>query len=527
MVKRVSSSQQIPPLSIVRGEQVNATYAEQLIPEYQGNPLIEALPPLWTMEEVEQLLSYFPYYDPQQRELSKEIRLHLLDNAREFFIPHGIHYEIHLSISNMIRRGYIDRNPASKGLWASQGGKIDQFKNRLQGRAFLRSKARGLCIVGIGGVGKSTAVENILSLYPQVIIHTKYKGQDLILKQLVWLKLQCPNDGSMKSLCMTYLQEVDDILGTNYMKSYGVGRRTVDELLIIMARVASNHFQGVIVFDEIQDLSEAKSGGATRMLNFFVQLENTLGIPFILIGTPKARQLFSGEFRQARRVSEQGDIYWHPMRRISPKEKPHDPDVCDPDWNDFIRAMWKYWYLQKNHALPHNLLEAPVVHDLYEESKGITALVVTIFFLAQRRAITNGVEDLTPKVIKSAVKDNQYLVDKIFEQLKEKQQTKPSHTTSDLDHTAWRRSTGSPEQEKSKNDSQAALVDSSRQGLIRNAHEDKTSSTRSDKTSTNTKASRTFEADDFRNIAASMEGQQTDTQTSIDGRHFGSTDDFS
>ena len=25
-----------------------AVYNEQLIPEYQGNPLIEALPPIWT-----------------------------------------------------------------------------------------------------------------------------------------------------------------------------------------------------------------------------------------------------------------------------------------------------------------------------------------------------------------------------------------------------------------------------------------------------------------------------------------------
>jgi hypothetical protein len=242
-----------------------------------------------------------------------------------------------------------------------------------------------------------------------VITHTEFKGQDLILKQLVWVKLQCPNDGSMKSLCINYLQEVDDILGTNYMKYYGINRRTVDDLLLIMARVAANHFQGVIVFDEIQDLSEAKSGGATRMLNFFVQLENTLGIPFILIGTPKARELFSGEFRQARRVSEQGDIYWRPMREVTPKEHTGKPDLCDPDWNDFIRAMWKYWYLQKSHALPENLLKDSVVRDLYKESKGITALVVTIFFLAQRRAITSGVETLTCEVIKSAVKDNQYL----------------------------------------------------------------------------------------------------------------------
>jgi hypothetical protein len=172
MSKRNNPLRQTAPLSVIRGEQVNATYLEQLIPEYQGNPLIESLPQLWSMGEVEQMLSYFPPYDSEQTRLANEVRLHLLENAREFFIPQGIHYEIHLSISNMLRRGYIDRNPVRLGLWADQSSKVKQLEVRLQRRAFLRSKARGLCIVGLGGVGKSTAVENVLSLYPQVITHT-------------------------------------------------------------------------------------------------------------------------------------------------------------------------------------------------------------------------------------------------------------------------------------------------------------------------------------------------------------------
>lgn len=205
-----------------------------------------------------------------------------------------------------------------------------------------------------------------------------------------------------------------------------------------MARVASNHFQGVIVFDEIQDLSEAKSGGATRMLNFFVQLENTLSIPFILIATPKARALFSGEFRQARRISEQGDIYWRPMRQLEEKQNHSDIDVVDTDWSDFVRAMWRYWYLRKEHPLPENLLDEPVVETLYKYSRGITALVVTIFFLAQRRAIVSHKEDLTEKVIKSAVSDNQYFINQVLDQLKENSRAKSGHRgASDLDRSEW------------------------------------------------------------------------------------------
>ena len=55
------------------------------------------------------------------------------------------------------------------------------------------------------------------------------------------------------------------------------------------------------VIDEIQHLNEAYSGGANRMLNFFVQLVNTIWMPVVLVGTPKAQAILTGEFRQALR----------------------------------------------------------------------------------------------------------------------------------------------------------------------------------------------------------------------------------
>jgi AAA domain len=427
------------PLSVIRGEQVEATYMEQSAPEFKGNPLLEALPAILSHSDVEKKLSYFPEYDPSQRELSEEIRLHLLENSRELFIPQAIHYEIHLSISNMLRRGYMDRNPVTQGASAAHRAKVTAFADRIQRRAFLRSRARGLCIFGVGGLGKSTAVERLLSLYPQVITHRTYEGQPFILRQLVWLKLQCPGDGSLRALCINFLGEVDDILGTNYVDNYRAHRMTRDELLLAMARVASNHYLGMVFFDEIQDLSEAKSGGAAHMLNFFVQMENVLGIPFGLIGTPKARALFAGEFRQARRVSEQGDFFWHPMAETV-TEANDDSPVADPEWETFVRAIWEYWYLRKDHPLPQNILKDTAIRALYELSKGIPAVVVTIFFLAQRRAITSGKEDITKAIINSTVKDCQYFVSRILESLSGGQSCVGGkhEPMFDIDSTEWR-----------------------------------------------------------------------------------------
>lgn len=514
------------PLSIVRGSQVEAAYTEQLIPEYQSNPLVEALPPLWAMEDVERMLSYFPNYDPGQRQLPDEIRLRLLENAREFFIPQGVHYEIHLSISNMLRRGYIDRNPAERGMWPRQAAKMEELRYRLQSRAFLGSKARGLCIVGLSGVGKTTAVENILSLYPQVITHTSYKGQDLILKQLVWVKLHCPSDGSLKGLCLNYLEEVDDILGTNYVSFYGVKRRSIDELLLIMGRVASNHFQGVIVFDEIQDLSDAKSGGAVRMLNFFVQMENILGIPFVLIATPKARALLSGEFRQARRISEQGDIFWRRMSMTTGRSRSKGRPDVDPDWNDFVRAMWRYWYLKKDHQLPKYLLADPVIKTLYDASKGITALVVTIFFLAQRRAIISQIEDLTKNVIESTVHDNQYFVSQVLAQLKEEPQGSRDHgSASDLERpgcqvrrTAAKTDRGD-EEEKGQDDTRSP------KGRVEETSYTTSPSVKSGKGHNPPKPAATAETLDFRSLKTRLASEGSPNLSDVDSC-FGSIEEF-
>lgn len=419
MVGKRSEYSMSPPLEVIEGRQEHASYLLQKAPEFNGNPLIEALPPIWRLEHVTELISHYPKYSEKYRKLPAEIRLHMLDNAREFFIPQGVHLEIHISISNMLRRGYLARNPLERGYWREVNEKLKTFKNHPLKRRFLQAKARGFCIVGIGGIGKSTTVENILSLYPQVIIHTRYHDHDFILKQLVWLKMQCPNDGSIKGLCLNFFETVDAILETHYAQRYGGRHRSVDELLPNMARVAALHSLGVLVIDEIQDLSEAKSGGSARVLNFLVQLENTFGVPYLLIGTPKADQLFKGEFRQARRASEQGDINWERMAEFTDEVDEEGNLKTNPIWEEYIRALWTYQYVLNPSPLQEDLRSDPLSCALYNQSQGITAVAATLYVLAQRRAITRKEESITAGIIHSVAKDSQNKIKDYIEQIKQ------------------------------------------------------------------------------------------------------------
>jgi hypothetical protein len=287
--------------------------------------------------------------------------------------------------SRMLRLGYQARNPMASSFWKDIHQRVESLDHS---RNPVRSTATGFTIVGISGVGKTTSVETILSLYPQIILHSNYRDANFGFEQIVWLKLDCPFDGSIKGLCLNFFQAIDDLLETNYYKEYvGKGARaTVDALLPNMARVASLHAIGVLVIDEIQHLSQAKSGGSSKMLNFFVQLINTIGLPVVLVGTYKALSVLTGEFRQTRRGSGQGDLVWDRMSQ-------------DDTWSWFVESLWEYQYVRKTAELTEQLSKA-----LYEESQGITDFAVKLFMLAQIEAITSGQESLSEEMIRLAAR---------------------------------------------------------------------------------------------------------------------------
>jgi hypothetical protein len=167
-----------------------------------------------------------------------------------------------------------------------------------------------------------------------------------------------------------------------------------------MARAAALHSIGVLVIDEIQHLSVAKSGGSEQVLSFFVELINKIGVPVILVGTYKAKPMLSREFRLARKSAGLGDFIWDNMRR-------------DGTWKLFLESLWRYQYTQKDCPLTPRLSLA-----LYDVTQGITDLAVKVYMLAQARAITRGDEAITASIIRSVARDSLQMVRPILDALK-------------------------------------------------------------------------------------------------------------
>jgi hypothetical protein len=327
---------------INKGRSVDAIYVTPEVAEWADNPLLAALPRALTEIQAAARLAQEPKYDKSLRSQPDHIRRLLLHNTMKFlFIPLDTHLDIHQRLQCAIRIGYTDRNPVDADYVSQLESSLDEFDQyatrqeaTVDGSA---TTASGFHILGLSGGGKSRTILRCLHLLPQVINHSRFRDRDLTCKQLVWLKLDCPFDGNPKGLCIQFFNTVDAILGTTYSEDYAGTRRITDAMLSDVARVAGNQYLGILVVDEIQRLSLAKSGGADKMLNFFVQLVSTIGVPVVLVGTYKGMSVLSGEFSQMRRGTGQGDMIWDRMEN-------------DAQWRYFVESLWHYQYVRKDSA---------------------------------------------------------------------------------------------------------------------------------------------------------------------------------
>jgi len=398
-----------PSLAVCRGDIVKAVYREPEVPDHVGNPLEEALPPMLTTDQLILRLKHFPTFQEVDRNASDEVRYLLIQNSMRFFSPLDIHVDLYRRFSNVIRLGYAGRNPVARNQNSRpklRRESFDQYNSQyMSSTAQFMSTAAGFNIAGISGVGKSFSIERILGLFPQVIHHSNYDDKPFTQTQVVWLKLDCPFDGNPRGLCISFFKTVDALLGTNYRRTHGKTRRIQSELLSDMATVAANHYIGVLVIDEIQRLSLAKSGGADLLLNFFVQLVNDMGVPVVLVGTYRALAVLSGEFSQLRRGTGQGDLIWDRMQK-------------DEQWEMFVKSLFRAQYTQKQFSRD-DIAEPSITETinkqpsqpkrlrdvLYEESQGITDLAVKIYKFAQERAIDTGKEIVNASIIRSVARD--------------------------------------------------------------------------------------------------------------------------
>lgn len=370
---------------------VIARYIDQKLPEYNANPLIQALPPIFSAEEFIDQVTRTRDFDEQERELEAHYRFHCIERLSRYFDPQNKTVELQKVICALIMTGYLARN-ILKPEYASRSRQIynaikDGGGKNLENYVNLPTSASGLTLIGPSGMGKTTNFQNILNLYPQVILHPEYS-----VYQIVWLKVDCPHAGSLKGLCTDIFLAVDRLLGTNYFKKFGSSRNSEDYMLAQVAQIAHTHHLGVLVIDEMQNLVTARRS-SSDMLNFLVKMDNTVGIPVIRVGTNEAFPILQGNFRNARRGTGEGSVIWDRM-------------VNDDEWYFFMEGMWEYQWTKTPVPFSDEINEV-----FYDESQGIIDIAVKLYKMVQWRAISiGGKEIITIDLMRQAAKDGLYLV---------------------------------------------------------------------------------------------------------------------
>lgn len=400
---------------------VKAYYQASVIEEYNDNPFIEALPALENKPQIIQKLAVNPTFRKEEIELEATYRLHIVQRLFKFYQPLPIHIEIWNMIMELIRQGYIARNPYNAEYIRSQHlitNMLTKNTFNLSAEHSFRTTASTAVLIGFSGMGKTTTVNRVLSNIPQVIVHNQYKGESFSQMQLSWLKLEAPHDASVKALCLQFFLKVDEIMGTNNYKTYIAQRLSTDTLLPLMGKVGQNVGLGLLVIDEVQHLIGSK---LDKVMNYFVTLINSFGIPVLFIGTPAAYPIFQNELRLSRRLTGHGEVIWNNMQK-------------DDVFKFFLESVWKYQLTRQYTELNQELMDI-----FHEETQGISDLIIKLFVGVQYEAIETGGEKITATLIKRVAKKKFRAMREMIEAIKSKNPYKIARyedikTINDQDH---------------------------------------------------------------------------------------------
>lgn len=190
---------------------VKARYTPQRIPQYRGNPLIEALPPTASNEELVDMLFDLPEFEPSQRDWLTEERLQMVSQLSSFLQPMERHIRLARAFDTLIRSGYVGRAPSTPEHVAIFQALYEALK---AGRAFkellqdIDEKQLSSSLVGMSGTGKTTAIRRIMRGYPRVIHHETHH-----IYQVTYLHIEAPHDGmSLKGLAGSIFRTIDRLV---------------------------------------------------------------------------------------------------------------------------------------------------------------------------------------------------------------------------------------------------------------------------------------------------------------------------
>ena len=342
------------------------------------NPFLAALPEMLPRDEFLTTIRSTPGLPHDLPQMTPEERRQSLPMLASLFVPLDYMYAVYDQLYRAIRETYSTRTAIE------EIRRINVLFNSGECTPYSTQAAAG-SILGVPGIGKTSTIRRALETMPQVIEHTEYMGQPFFCKQVLYLRIECPSDCSVKTLALNLLSALDRAIGSDYLHQLISLRSIAASAVATQVKIlCMTHHVGLLLVDEIQNAVETaqRNRQIKPLLKFLVELTNDTATAVYFVGTPIAEGLFTSQEHLKRRTR---GIRLLPL-------KP------DGTYRRFVEQLWGYQLTPMSAPLTEKL-----ANKLFDHSGGIPAYIVKIFQETQAQALLQGQARINERVMQRAI----------------------------------------------------------------------------------------------------------------------------
>ncbi len=234
------------------------------------NPFLAALPEMMPKDEFLTSIRSTPGLPHNLPNMSPEERRQSLPMLASLFVPMTYMYAVYDQLYRAIRETYSTRTAIE------EIRRINVLFSSGECPTYATQAASG-SILGVPGIGKTSTIRRALETMPQVIEHTEYMGKPFYCKQVLYLRVECPSDCSVKTLALNLVAALDRAIGSDYLHQLTSLRSVATSAIATQVKIlCMTHHVGLLLVDEIQNAVEtARKNRQTKpLLKFLVELTN-------------------------------------------------------------------------------------------------------------------------------------------------------------------------------------------------------------------------------------------------------------